>query len=87
MSMRQTSMDAFLSILDDGSLGRRKKEVFDVIKREGPISNKDIAYRLGLPINCVTGRTTSLVEDELVVARCKGFDSVTKHKCILWGVK
>jgi hypothetical protein len=51
--------DAAFHALSDRA--QRQRQVLDVIRRYGPITDKQIAERLGWPINCVTGRRGELV--------------------------
>ena len=54
----EASRDAFKAIAE-GLTGKRK-EVFDVILRFGPISNEEIAARLGWKVQSVCGRVYEL---------------------------
>jgi len=57
-NMQQTSLQAFEQVQEH--LGENQNAVYDVIRRIGPCSNKDIALFLQWPINCVTPRTLEL---------------------------
>lgn len=50
-------------------LPESRRRVYEIIVQhpEG-ICNKDIAFELGVPINCVTGRVKELREEGLVIA-------------------
>lgn len=47
-------------------LGKRQRDVYEVIHSKGLICNVDIAYELRLPINSITGRTNELVKLGLI---------------------
>lgn len=59
------SMLAYITIIEE--LNNREKQVYSVIDHCGPVTNKEIAAQLNIPINCVTGRTNSLVKKNVVV--------------------
>ena len=70
------SMLAYISILEE--LSKREKQVYSVIDHCGPVTNKQIAAQLNIPINCVTGRTNSLVKKKVVV---RTGDVLCKETC------
>lgn len=55
---QQASRDAFKHIA--GELTGFRKRVFEVILRFGPVSNKEIAARLEVPVHHVCGRVLEL---------------------------
>lgn len=82
MSAADTRNEAYDS-LDD--LTERQAQVLRVLAR-GPMSNAVIAERLGLPINCVTGRVRELVQDGRVRAAYKDLDARTGRRVTVWGL-
>lgn len=58
--LAHTSKSAYDSIRD--SLGAKQRQVYDVIRRNEPVTNEQIAYLLGWEINRVTGRVNELVK-------------------------
>ena len=82
--MQTTSLSAYDSILAD--LPRRKRQVYEVLARLGPMSNMQIAIELNLPINYITGRTNSLVKDGLVREYDKTLDLISNMPVIRWSV-
>lgn len=83
--MRKESLDAYENIL--ASLPRRKRQVYDVLARLGPMSNMQIAIELNLPINYITGRTNALVnEDNLVYAHDKILDLISNQPVTRWNI-
>lgn len=66
--MRRThenSLSAYDSILD--RLPQSRARVFQVIAIRGPLTRADIAERMQIPINRVTGRVKELLEEGLVI--------------------
>jgi len=81
--MRQTSLQAYEGILP--SLQNREMQVYEVIeKAKVGITNNEIARYLGLPINCVTGRTNSLVKKKVVKSLGKRKDLFTGNLSHVW---
>jgi len=64
VSVQQTSIEAYDCIYDD--LGKKQKEVYDVIEQYVGVCNQDIAEILGWGINCVTPRVKELRDFGLV---------------------
>ncbi len=62
--MKETSLEAYDEIKP--KLQPKEKRVLEIIQKHQPISNGDISEKLFWPINCVTGRTNSLVKKDLV---------------------
>lgn len=80
--MKDTQLDAYESILAD--LPRRKRQVYEILAKLGPMSNMQIAIELRLPINYITGRTNSLVKDGLVCEYDKTLDLISNMPVIRW---
>lgn len=53
----QTSLTAYKQLKD---LGNRQQQVFDAVEDMGSASNEQVAEKLGLPIQSVTGRVNEL---------------------------
>jgi hypothetical protein len=70
----------------EGSLGNRQRAVFDTLSVCGPMTNGEIAHRLCLPINSITGRTYELRKAERVVAGGKRTCTVSGEMCMTWKV-
>lgn len=68
MYYQQTSGAAYESIKH--LLARNERAVLGVIKLKEPCSDEDISTYLGWPINCVTPRRGSLVQQDFVY--CSG---------------
>jgi len=58
----------------------RKQAVCKVIKRHGPISNREISIILKLPINSITGRVKELRGMGLVTIHGRIYDSLTDRR-------
>lgn len=83
-TVQQTSVDAYLSILD--TLSESQGAVYEYLAKNGPASNFTIAKGLKKPINRITPRTNELVEQKLVVAVGKSLQSETGRKVIIWDI-
>lgn len=84
MVVADTSFLSYISILEE--LGKREMEVYSVIAHCGPVSNKQIAKQLELPINCVTGRTNKLVEKGTIKMEGSQICKITGRAEKTWGV-
>lgn len=65
-------------------LGYKQKKVYDCILLFGPINNREISLKSGLPINCVTPRCKELREMGLVLAGEIVVDNVTGRRTVTW---
>jgi len=83
MNIQQTSLQAY-DALDN--LGERQKSVFQTISSFRECTNAMIAYRLGVPINCITPRTNELVKLDMVVKSYIDNCPITKHRAIYWKI-
>ena len=79
--IQQTSLIAYFSLKN---LSKREKQVYDVIKMGCPITNNEISKYINLPINCITGRTNSLVKKGKVIECFKRLDWFTGRLSIAW---
>ena len=81
---QQTSLQAYVNLIP--RLGARRAAVYEVLKRCGAMTNAETSRLLGLPINCITGRTRELVKAGLVEKKITDTCSVTGNTAIRWGV-
>lgn len=73
--MRQTSLLAYADLQKDPvKLGQKQIAVLRVIEQHYPITNRQIADRLGWAINTVTPRCLELREKQQVVVAKKDID-------------
>lgn len=63
----ETQIDAFMAIYRD--LGKKQKQVYDIIERYKKLTRYEIAEKLNLSINQVTGRVKEL-EDKGLICVC-----------------
>lgn len=56
--IQQTSLDAYKYARKQ--IAERQARVMGCLRADGPMSDQEIADRLGLPINCITGRRNEL---------------------------
>lgn len=73
--MRQTSLLAYADLHSDPiKLGQKQTAVLRIIEQFHPITNRQIADRLGWAINTVTPRCLELREKQQVVVAKKDID-------------
>lgn len=82
--MRQTSLDAYEEIKTKGKIGERQRLVYQTLLDAGTLTDLEIAYATGLPINCVTPRRGELVK--LGIVEFAGYDYGKRKRC-LWRIK
>lgn len=78
-AVRDTSLDAYHSMIEDGSLGRSARRVLRWIqlRGEGDHTLQEISLGTGMPINAVSGRVNDLKKAERLVESKKRACSVT----------
>lgn len=62
--MHPNSLEAYDSIRTQ--LPKREWEVFRIIVMYAPVTRQEIGEHLFLPINCITGRVTKLIQKKLI---------------------
>ena len=82
LNMQETSIEAYNSI--QVSLGKRQKNVHDMIKKNGSVTNRELSTLLQIPINQITPRTNELVKMGLVIQDGKVKDLLTNRSAMLW---
>jgi predicted ArsR family transcriptional regulator len=83
--IQDTSQLAYIDIQQDGTAKGRKALILTAFRVFGNMTNSEVAERLKLPINCVTGRTNDLVKERLI----KNVGSImakTGKPNIVWGL-
>ena len=88
MDVQQTSLDAYQEIKSSGVLGFRQKQIYDCLRTNGPLTDKELSSILHLPINCITPRRGEL-EKEKHLIESAGIISCPKtgHKTNKWRIK
>jgi len=69
------------------TLGRRQEAVYRLLSADGPLSNMEIAQRLGWSINRVTGRVFELRKSGRIEFRQKRTCRSTGRMVRVWGIK
>ena len=82
--IQQTSIDAYISIKPE--LGKRQWQIFSLIHAYGPITNREIAKKLGLDMCSITGRTKELRQNGYVASSGKKICPTTKRTVLMWKV-
>lgn len=67
-------------------ISTKQQAVLDTVKSYGPITDRDIADRLGWTINRVTGRRNELVAMGAVSRAGKVLDASTNRNVSTWGI-
>ncbi len=80
--VQSTSEDAFREIAP--KLSNRQEKVLDALSILGTASNKEIAEKLGRPINEVTPRMLELRKLGLVVCAGKMYDERSRRWALVW---
>ena len=83
MSAAQTSILSYYSI-DKAKVNRLQREIYNLIKGDKTLSNRDIANTLGLEIGTVTGRVNELVDMGLIVWWAVKKDTRTNRTVKIW---
>ena len=68
MAVAQTSILSYYQLKNDAKLGHLQTMIYDIIKENSTLSNRDIAQRLNLEICTVTGRVNELCAAGLIVS-------------------
>jgi hypothetical protein len=89
--VRQTSMDAYKSIKDNGLLSERRWQVYDVVFKHGPMTSGEAFGHLnaGVPLRNLTqsrARFTELRECGVFAEVGERDCKVTGHNAIVWDV-
>lgn len=79
--VQSTSRSAYQEL----NLGPRQLAVYNLLK-QGAMCNLEIANKLGLPVNQITGRTNELVSRGLVEEKFKAPNTFTGKRVIYWGI-
>lgn len=57
---RQTSKAAYEAIMSNGTLSQRRRDVYDILYRYGPLSASEVCQRLSLPRDSISPRLSEL---------------------------
>lgn len=83
--IQQTSLEAYKGLVKSGKINRRQVEVLDVLTGHPfPLTNHEISFLSGLPINCITPRVKELREKGYVTEAYKKADPISGRKAIAW---
>ena len=85
MPVAQTSILSFYK-LEPQKINKLQQQIYDLIKSNRTLSNRDIANTLGLEICTVTGRVNELAEKGLIVSWAVKKDLRTNRTVKVWKV-
>ena len=84
----QTTIDSYIATKREGKVGKRHREILELLALTViPFNNRQIAERLGLPINSITGRMFELRDMGKVVSAGVSHDEVTNRDTMMWRLK
>lgn len=83
MAVAQTSILSYYT-LDKAKVNNLQRQIYELIKKDKTLSNRDIATILGLEICTVTGRVNELVDMGLVVSWACKKDTRTNRTVKIW---
>ena len=63
----QTQLEAYKDLTDTGRDVLQREKVFAAYVKLGCATRKQVASHLAMPINVISGRTTELIQDKLLV--------------------
>ena len=79
--MHQNSISAYRAI--ESELPKSQRRVFNQIAKHWPITRQDIAARLQVPINQVTGRVRELIESGAIEESGDAVADTGKRRALL----
>ena len=83
MPVAQTSILSYYD-LEHAKVNSLQRQIYDLIKKDRSLSNRDIATILGLEICTVTGRVNELAEMGLIVSWAVKKDTRTNRTVKIW---
>ena len=83
MTVSQTSILSYYT-LDKAKVNNLQRQIYNLIKGDKTLSNRDIATILGLEICTVTGRVNELVDMGLIVSWACKKDTRTNRTVKIW---
>lgn len=84
---QQTSKEAYEELVKTGKINKRQGQVLNVLNEHPfPMTNQEISYLSGMPINCVTPRVKELREKGYVVEAYKKVDPASGRRAIAWRI-
>lgn len=83
MPVSQTSILSYYT-LDKAKVNNLQRQIYNLIKADKTLSNRDIATILGLEICTVTGRVNELADMGLIVSWACKKDTRTNRTVKIW---
>lgn len=85
-AVNPASIESYWMLEEEGGLTRRQRQVYEAIRENNSMTNKEIAAYLGWPINSVTGRVRELVQIGKVYSIGRVYDDKTRRRVNEWAV-
>ena len=83
--INQASIESYREFSEE-QLGDRQRKVYECIRWNNQMTNRQIADELGWPINSVTGRVRELVQMGMVYSLGRIYDEKTDRRVNEWAV-
>ncbi len=83
MNVQDTSTQAYHEDVKP-TLNARQNVIIQALRHKDQVTNNELAYTLGWPINTVTPRIFELREMGLVIEHCRRPDKNTRRRSICW---
>jgi hypothetical protein len=88
MTVQETSIKAYHEIIDEGLVGKRQTEVFELLIKNPNLTDTEIAIKLGYKdMNKTRPRRKDLVDLGMVIENGKRTCSITTRTVIQWCIK
>jgi transcription initiation factor IIE alpha subunit len=88
MGVQDTSIKAYHEIIEEGIVGKRQAEVFELLTKTSDLTDSEIAIKLGYKdMNKTRPRRKDLVDLGIVEEHGKRHCSITKRTVIQWRIK
>lgn len=85
-NIRQTSLEAYIALREEGELGMRQREVYSAFVKHGPHTDLEIARLLRFKdANMVRPRRNELVRMGFLVEQARRKCEISGRKAIVWG--
>ena len=83
--INQASIESYREFSGE-QLGDRQRKVYECIRENGPVTNRELSLITNLPINSVTPRVHELVQMGMVYSLGRIYDEKTDRRVNEWAV-
>jgi len=82
--MRQTSINSYHASVEQGTVETQCDQIMMILRFSDPLSQRDIAKRLGLPPGRISARFSKLQKENKVKKAGKKYDHQTNRWVLVW---